>query len=200
MPSSFASLISLTTWSPRTSASTKASLSSPSLPITATDFAVRSSAMPISAATSSQVFCTGVATFAHRLAGGGARRGNGFGQFHVRGVIRTVRIQDGVLARIGDHLEFVRGAAADRAGIGRHRAVLQPQPGEDAAVGVVHVPVFGGERVVVDVERVGVLHQEFARAHHPEARADLVAELGVDLVEVDRQLRCSWPVPGARNR
>jgi hypothetical protein len=38
------------------------------------------------------------------------------------------------------------------------------------------------------VERIGVLHQEFARAHHAEARADLVAELGLDLVEVDRQL------------
>ncbi len=32
--------------------------------------------------------------------------------------------------------------------------------------------------VVVDVERIRILHQELARAHHTEARADLVAELG----------------------
>ena len=38
------------------------------------------------------------------------------------------------------------------------------------------------------MEAVGVLHHELARAHHAEARADLVAELGLDLVEVDRQL------------
>ena len=35
---------------------------------------------------------------------------------------------------------------------------------------------------------VGVLHDEFARAHHAEARPHLVAELGLDLVEIDRQL------------
>ena len=38
------------------------------------------------------------------------------------------------------------------------------------------------------MEGVGVLHDEFARAHHAEARPDLVAELGLDLVEIDRQL------------
>jgi len=38
------------------------------------------------------------------------------------------------------------------------------------------------------VERVRILHQEFARAHHAEARADLVAELPLDLVEIHRQL------------
>src|SRR5690606_27966715 len=38
------------------------------------------------------------------------------------------------------------------------------------------------------MEGVGVLHQELARAHHAEARADLVAELGLDLVEARRQL------------
>ena len=38
------------------------------------------------------------------------------------------------------------------------------------------------------MERVGVLHDELARAHHAEARANLVAELGLDLIEIDRQL------------
>ena len=45
-----------------------------------------------------------------------------------------------------------------------------------------------GQRLGRQVEGVGVLHQEFARTHDAEARADLVAELGLDLVEVDRQL------------
>ncbi len=38
------------------------------------------------------------------------------------------------------------------------------------------------------MERVGVLHQEFARTHHAEARADLIAEFGLDLIEIQRQL------------
>ena len=44
------------------------------------------------------------------------------------------------------------------------------------------------QRLIVDVEGIGILHQELACAHHPEARADLVAELGLHLVEVHRQL------------
>ncbi len=40
----------------------------------------------------------------------------------------------------------------------------------------------------VDVERVRVLHDELAAAHQPEARAHLVAELHLDLVEVLRQV------------
>ncbi len=44
------------------------------------------------------------------------------------------------------------------------------------------------QRLLGEMEGVGVLHQEFASAHQPEARADLVTELGLDLVEVDRQL------------
>src|SRR3546814_2169253 len=40
----------------------------------------------------------------------------------------------------------------------------------------------------VHVERVRVLHQEFARAHHAEARTTFVSELGLHPIEVDRQL------------
>ena len=40
----------------------------------------------------------------------------------------------------------------------------------------------------VNVERIGVLHQKFARAHDAKARAHLVAELPLDMVEVERQV------------
>ena len=38
------------------------------------------------------------------------------------------------------------------------------------------------------MEGVGVLHGEFASAHQSESRAQLVAELGLDLVEIDGEL------------
>ena len=38
------------------------------------------------------------------------------------------------------------------------------------------------------MERVGIFHQEFARAHHAKAWAHFVTELGLDLEEVQRQL------------
>ena len=45
-----------------------------------------------------------------------------------------------------------------------------------------------GQAGFIEVERVAVLHQKFARPHHAEAWPDLVAELGLDLVKADRQL------------
>ncbi len=116
------------------------------------------------------------------------RRRNRFGHLDVRGVIGFGRIRDRILAGIGEHLELVARIAADRAGVGLHGAERQAEPREDARVRVVHVAVFGVERGRVGVERIRVLHQELARAHDAEARADLVAELHLDLVEVDRQL------------
>ena len=41
---------------------------------------------------------------------------------------------------------------------------------------------------LIEVERVGVLHQEFAAAHQAEARAHLVAEFPLDVIEVERQI------------
>jgi hypothetical protein len=38
------------------------------------------------------------------------------------------------------------------------------------------------------MERVGVLHDEFAAAHDAKTRPYLVAELQLDLIEIDRQL------------
>ncbi len=81
----------------------------------------------------------------------------------------------------------MRAGAADGAGVGGHRAELEAQAREDARVGVVHVAVFALQVLVVGVERVAVLHHELAPAHDAEARAALVAELGLDLVEVHRQ-------------
>ena len=51
-----------------------------------------------------------------------------------------------------------------------------------------HRQVRPFETFGAEVERIGVLHDELSRAHHTEARADLVTEFRLDLVEVDRQL------------
>jgi len=95
---------------------------------------------------------------------------------------------DGVLAGVGQDVELVGGVAADAAGVRLHGAEVQAAALEDAAVGLEHDLIGRPQRVVVQVEGVGVLHQEFAGPHDTEARADLVAELGLDLVEVHREL------------
>jgi hypothetical protein len=104
-------------------------------------------------------------------------RGEGFGQLDVGGVVGVGAVGDVVLAGLGDDVEFVGARAADRAGVGSHRAELQAEAVEDAVVGVVHVAVFALQILEGAVEGVAVLHHELAAAHHAEARADLVAEL-----------------------
>ncbi|MCY1397860.1 hypothetical protein D9M71_128800 [compost metagenome] len=85
-------------------------------------------------------------------------------------------------------MELMGTGAADRAGVGLYGAEVQAQAGEHVAVGLVHAVVGFLQGSLVDVEGVGVLHDELAATHQAEARADLVAEFGLDLVHVDRQL------------
>ena len=59
---------------------------------------------------------------------------------------------------------------------------------ENTLVGCAHVLVFAFQIDVVQVKTVGIFHQEFASAHHPETRTDFIAEFGLDLVQVYRQL------------
>ena len=60
-----------------------------------------------------------------------------------------------------------------------------------------HREVRTFETFGVEIEGVGVLHDEFPRAHHAEPRADLVAELRLDLVEVDRELLVAAELPAS---
>src|SRR5262249_61766940 len=68
------------------------------------------------------------------------------------------------------------------------RTEVEGAAGEDAAVRIEHVAVLTLRVGGVDVERVGILHQELPPPHETEARPDLVPELDLDLVEVLREV------------
>ena len=78
--------------------------------------------------------------------------------------------------------------SAHGAGHGVDDDVVQAQTGEDPLVGVAVGLVGGGQAGVVDVEGVGVLHDELAAADDAGAGAGLVAVLGLDLVDDGRQV------------
>ena len=59
-------------------------------------------------------------------AGRGSPEAARVGRLEIRGVVIAVREHDGVFAGVGEHVEFLRDVAADRAGIRPHRAELQP--------------------------------------------------------------------------
>ena len=78
--------------------------------------------------------------------------------------------------------------AADRPGVGDHRDGAQPHPREGAQIGDEHAVVGMPRAGVVEIERVGILHQEFARAHGAESRPHLVAKLPLQVIEIERQI------------
>jgi hypothetical protein len=92
----------------------------------------------------------------------------------------------------------VAEVAADRPGLGAHRDRLQAHPRKGAQIGDEHLVVGPARRGLVDIERIRILHQEFAAAHHAEARTLLVAEFPLDVIEVQRQAAIRLDV-GAKN-
>ena len=78
--------------------------------------------------------------------------------------------------------------AADVAGVGPHGAEGEAHAREDALVRLVHGLVACARTGFITIKRVRVLHREFAPAHDAKARAALVAEFGLNMVKVDRQL------------
>ncbi len=84
--------------------------------------------------------------------------------------------------------EFVRKITANWASISAHRDRLQTNAGERAQIRHEHAVVSHLRALVIEVERIGIFHQEFTRAHHAETRTHFIAELPLNMVEVERQV------------
>ncbi len=80
----------------------------------------------------------------------------------------------------------MRKIATDRAGIGTHRDRLQAYAGESAQIGNEHAIISHFRALIIEVERIGVFHQEFARAHYAETWTYFIAELPLNMIEVER--------------
>ena len=123
-----------------------------------------------------------------RGAPGWSRREGALGALDVGAVAAGRAIDDGVLAHCGGDHELVAAAAADGAAVGLDREGLKAESGEGPVVSVAHDLVGLAQRGLAVVEAVGIHHDEFFDAHQAEARADLIAELGVLLKERHRKL------------
>ena len=92
--------------------------------------------------------------------------------------------EDFAFARIGQHDELVAQITADRTCVSAHRHDLEAHAGIEVQIGHKH-PVIGPlGRGLVDVERIGVLHQELPAPHDAKARTLLVPELPLHVIEV----------------
>ena len=108
-------------------------------------------------------------------------------RLHV-GRVAAGRADVAVLADLRVDQELLRPAAAHRPGHGRDDHVAQPEPVEDPDVSGPVPGVTGLQAGVVEVEGVGVLHHELPAAQQPGPGPGLVAVLGLDLVDGQRQV------------
>ena len=106
----------------------------------------------------------------------------------VAGGVTAVAVHQRRLARFGKRVELAGYRAADLAGVGLHGTILKPAALANALVGRIHLVVFFLQRLLGIVEAVAILHDELAAAQQAEARANLVAELRLNLIHVQRQL------------
>ena len=95
---------------------------------------------------------------------------------------------DLALAGGGEDDELVAQIAADRPGVGDHRDGAQTHPRKGAQIGDEHAIVGMPRAGIIEIEGIGVLHQEFARAHGAESRPHLVAKLPLQVIEIEREI------------
>ena len=108
--------------------------------------------------------------------------------FQVGRIIACGAIDDPVLAGFGQYHEFVGITSPNGAGIRFNGPEFQTASLKYSIVSLVHGLVTAVGPRLIHVKAVGVFHDEFAAAHNPETGADLIPELGLDLVEINGHL------------
>ena len=85
-------------------------------------------------------------------------------------------------------MEFMRKASANAATICLDSTGFQSQAIKNSLISVVHGLVTIGHTLCIGIKGIGIFHNEFACAHDTESRPNLISKLGLNLVQVERQL------------
>ena len=99
-----------------------------------------------------------------------------------------VAVDERGLARVGQSHVLDGGIATDLAGVGDNGQSLDIAALADVGVGLLHLVVLLLQTLLRGREAVGVLHDELAAAHQAKAGTELIAELVLNVVQVDGQL------------
>ena len=111
-----------------------------------------------------------------------------FCSFYGSSHVAVVAVSDFTFAYFRQCSEFVGVAAADGTGVRFYRTECQAASGEYSVVSIVHFIVALVQTFEVLVEGVCVLHDELTASHQTESRACFISVLGLNLVQVHRQL------------
>ena len=96
-----------------------------------------------------------------------------------------VAVDERSLAGVGQSHVLDGGIATDLTGVGNNGQGLDIAALADVSVGLLHLVILLLQALLRGGEAVGVLHDELATAHQAKAGAELVAELILDVVEVN---------------
>ncbi len=108
--------------------------------------------------------------------------------FHIGRVTSFQALRNSILARVSHDMKLMGVRAANSAAVCLDGGGLQAQALKYSCVGVIHNVVTVLHTLRTDIEGVRILHDEFARSHDPKTRPNLITELGLYLIEVERQL------------
>ena len=96
-----------------------------------------------------------------------------------------VAVDERSLASLGQSHVLDGSIATDLTGVGNNGQGLDIAALADVSVGLLHLVILLLQALLRGGEAVGVLHDELATAHQAKAGAELVAELILDVVEVN---------------
>ena len=99
-----------------------------------------------------------------------------------------VAVDERGLTGVGQSHVLDGGVAADLAGVGDNGQGLNVAALADVGVGLLHLVVLLLQALLRGREAVGVLHDELAAAHQAKAGTELIAELVLNVIQVDGQL------------
>ena len=99
-----------------------------------------------------------------------------------------VAVDERGLAGVSQSHVLDGGVAADLAGVGDNGQSLDVAALADVGVGLLHLVILLLQALLRGREAVGVLHDELAAAHQAKAGTELIAELVLNVVQIDRQL------------
>ena len=119
---------------------------------------------------------------------GDGRGSGGHDRFDVGGIVAAGATDERVLADVHRRQELLGGGTAHRPRHRGHDHVGEPEPVEQRDVGSPVRVVGRLEAVVAEIEAVRVLHHELAVRATVRRGAGLVAVLGLDLVDRQRQV------------
>ena len=85
--------------------------------------------------------------------------------------------------------------AADGTGIRLHGTKREAATGKNPMIRLFHLLITDGSALIIGIKGIGVFHDKFPPAHQAESGPYLVPELGLNLVEVGRQLPIGLQFP-----